>query len=216
MKRLIIYDLDGTLVDTGDDIVQAVNVVVASMGAPPLPPHEIRAGVGGGVANLIARSLKIDDPARIEAGVRLFRDYYGAHLTDHSRLYPGVRKLLNHFRTRIQVVLTNKPDWHARALLTALGVAQTFAKILAADARVPVKPDPAAAHALLSQYRVGAKDALMVGDSPIDIETGRRAGIPTVVVSQGFSDAATLRAAAPDFLVRDVSDVLALARRQQW
>ena len=216
MKRLIIYDLDGTLVDTSADIVQAVNAVVTSLGAAALSSSEIRAGVGRGVAHLIARSLKTEDAACIEEGVQRFRRYYAEHLVDQSRLYPGVRELLEHFRVRVQIVLTNKPNPHARDLLTALGVAGAFAQILAADAQVPAKPDPSAIRALLAQHRIGAEEALIIGDSPIDIETGRRAGVLTVVVSQGFSDEAELRSAAPDLLARDCAEVLALARRHQW
>ena len=202
--------------DTSADIIQAVNVVVASLGAKPLPAHEIRAGVGRGVSHLIARSLGTQDPSRIDAGVQLFRDYYGAHLIDHSRPYPGVPALLDYFQSRIQVVLTNKPDPHARELLVALGMAERFAKILAADGRTPVKPDPAAVLALLADYRVSAGEALMIGDSPIDIETGRRAGVMTAVVSHGFSEEAELRSARPDVLVPDVPALLEVARRQGW
>ena len=215
-KRLVIYDLDGTLVDTAQDIAQAVNHAVTSLGHAPLASREIRAGVGRGVAHLIGQCLQTDDETRIAAGVQLFRDYYGAHLVDHSTLYPGTREALDYFRARTQVVLTNKPDPYAQDLLHALGIDGSFAQIVAADGHAPIKPDPSAVFALLEAYGAAPKEALMIGDSPIDVETGRRAGVLTAVVSHGFSDEADLRAARPDALVRDFPALLALAKQRAW
>ena len=215
-KRLVIYDLDGTLVDTAEDIVQAVNHAVTSLGHPALSGREIRAGVGSGVANLLGRCLKTDDKARIDAGVQLFREYYGAHLTDHSALYPGTRDVLEHFRGRTQAVLTNKPEPFAQDLVRALGIDGYFTQVIAADGRAPIKPDPSVIFALLKTHEVVPEAALMIGDSPIDIETGRRAGITTAIVSHGFSDEAQLRAARPDALVRDFPSLLPLATQRGW
>lgn len=215
-KRLILYDLDGTLVDTAEDMAQAVNVALTRLGCAPLSSRRIRAGVGQGLANLIEECLGAADAARVEAGVQLFRDYYGAHLVERSALYPGAREVLEHFRDRTQAVVTNKPDPFAHDLLEALGVAGYFSQIVTGEAAYPMKPDPTSVAALMTHHCVHPGETLLIGDSPIDIETGRRAGVLTVVVSHGFSEEAELRSARPDALVPDFHALLALARRQGW
>jgi len=181
VKSLIVYDLDGTLVDTGEDIAQAVNAMLTRLQTDPLSLEEIRLYVGRGLHDLIRRCLKTDDPEQVERGCRLFEACYRDHLTDHSSVYPGVRETLEHFKDRTQAVLTNKPDPFARELLAALGVAGYFAEILAVGSAYPKKPDPAALEALMQRAGVQSQDTLLVGDSTIDVETGRNAGVLTVM-----------------------------------
>ena len=216
MKSLIVYDLDGTLVDTGEDIAQAVNHMLARLSTAPLSLEEIRQYVGRGLHDLIGRCLKTDDPARVEQGVRLFGDYYADHLADHSTLYPGVRDVLEHFKTRAQAVLTNKPHPHAQDLLRALGIADYFLAVLPGGTDYPKKPHPAALQALMGQARVQPAETLLIGDSTIDVATGRSAGVFTVIVSQGFEDPRQLQASSPDVVVRDFEELLGLAKRRGW
>ena len=216
MKSLIVYDLDGTLVDTGEDIAQAVNHMLTRLSAAPLSLDEVRQSVGRGLHDLIRRCLKTDDEARVAQGARLFEAYYGDHLTDHSVLYPGVRQVLEHFKTRTQAVLTNKPHPYAQDLLRAVGIAGYFLAVLAGGEASPKKPDPTALRLLMARVRVQPQDTLLVGDSAIDVATGRAAGVFTVIVSQGFEDPRQLRAASPDVLVKNVEALLALAKRRGW
>ena len=213
---LVLYDLDGTLVDTLQDLTQAANAMLAQLGASPIGPEDVRRAVGRGVTELVRGCLASHDPDRVQAGVRHFLDYYGRHLLDHSRLYPGARELLDHFRSRPQAVITNKPDPYARELLEGLGVSGYFFDIVAGDARYPKKPDPAAVLALARQAGAVLADTLLIGDSPIDIETGRRSGARTACVLHGFCQEGELRAAGPDLLVRDFAELLAEARRRAW
>ena len=216
MKRLIIYDLDGTLVDTREDIAQAANHMLSQLRLPLLASQEICRSVGRGLHNLITGCLKTEDPKQIERGTTLYRAYYAAHLLDHSTLYPGVREVLEYFKQRSQVVITNKPNPYSRDILVGLDVAGYFVEIVAGDSAYPKKPDPTAVQSMMEKAQTVPEKTLMVGDSPIDIETGRNAGVLTVGITQGFADDAELRAAAPTVLVRNFQELLELAKQQGW
>lgn len=216
MKRFIIYDLDGTLVDTLEDIARAANHMLWTLQKPPLDPDTVRRSVGRGLRDLVQGCLQTDDPKLIEAATRVWWDYYGQHLADHSRLYPGARDVLEHFKTRQQAVLTNKPNPFSRQLLEVLGVAGYFREIIGSDEPHPKKPDPAAVQAMMERAGVTADDTLLVGDSPVDIETGRNADVLTVVLSHGLADEAELHAAHPDLLVADFSELMQAAKQRRW
>ncbi len=216
MKRLIVYDLDGTLVDTLEDITRAVNHMAQQFDAPALAADEVRRFVGHGLHQLVKSCLKTDDPRRIERGAKIYRAYYADHLVDHSRLYPGVREVLEHFKGRTQVVVTNKPNPFSRDILHALDVERYFWNVIAGDEEYPKKPDPTAVRSLMDQAGVSPNDTLLIGDSPIDVQTGRSAGVVTVGVLHGFADATDLSAAAPDALVRDFTELLRVANQQAW
>ena len=216
MKRLIIYDLDGTLVDTLEDIAQAANHMLRQLGAPALPARDIRGSVGRGVRQLVQHCLKSDDPTQIERGVTIYRVYYAQHLTDHSALYPGARDTLEHFKTRREAVVTNKPNPFSRDLLAALGVADYFLEIVGGDDGFPKKPDPSSLRALMEREGIAAAEAIMVGDSPVDVEAGRRAGVMTVGITHGFSERSELTAASPDALLNNFEEFLTHAQREGW
>ena len=216
VKRLIVYDLDGTLVDTLGDIAAAANHLLRQVGSPELPAREIRRYIGRGVHELVRGCLKSDDPVRLEQGVTIYRAYYAAHLVDQSRLYPGALAVLTHFNARRQAVITNKPNPFSRDILRAVGVEGLFCAIVGGDSEYPKKPHPASIRALMETWGVSPAETLFIGDSPIDIETGRNAGVLTVGVTHGFSDEDELRRAAPEAIVRDFEALLALAKREQW
>lgn len=214
--HLIIYDLDGTLVDTLDDITQAANVMLRQMDRRPLSATEVRPLIGRGVHDLVRRALKTDDAARIDAGVQAFRTYYRQHFLDRSRLYPGAEAVLAHFGSRYQAVITNKPNPFSQAILAGLGVADYFVEVIAGDSPLPKKPDPAAVHAVMTRCGVRPGDTVFVGDSALDVETGRNAGVHTVGIAHGFGDLQELAAASPEVIVQDFQELLALAQRQGW
>ena len=221
-KRLIVYDLDGTLVDTREDISRSANHLRAQMGLPPLPPRQICGYVGLGLKKLVANVLEIpaaasaEGEARIEKGMRIYRAHYAEHLLDNTVLYPGAREVLEHFRDRGQAVITNKPNPYSRQILEALGVAGYFLEIVAGDEAYPKKPNPASLLAILQREKIPPAEALLVGDSPIDMETGAKAGVMTVAVAHGFTDREELASAGPDALVADLRELLSLALRESW
>ncbi len=214
--QLILYDLDGTLVDTREDIARAANHMRAAMGLASLPREAICAHVGWGLSQLVQSCLGTGEPQAIEEGIRIYRAHYAEHLLDHTVLYPGAQELLEHFRNRRQAVVTNKPNPYSREILTALGVAGYFFEIVAGDSGFAKKPDPQAIQALMERAGVPAGETLLVGDSPIDVETGRRAGVKCAAVGHGFSPEEELEKACPDWAVRDLRELLDLARSEQW
>ncbi len=216
MKQLILYDLDGTLVDTLADLTRAANETLRVLQLPAVDAEAVRRAVGRGVHELVKDCVQTDDPKRLAYAVQLFRAFYARHLTDCSRLYPGAREVLDYFRPRSQAVVTNKPNPFATDLLTALGVTGYFFEIVAGDSRYPKKPDPTAIQELMRQRQVEPQQTIFVGDSLVDVETGRRAGVLTAVVAHGFSDAAELATAGADLVVEGFGELLAYARAHAW
>ena len=216
MKRLIIYDLDGTLVDTREDIARSANHMRGEMGLAPLPRGQICRFVGLGLRQLVENCLETDDTVRIEEGMTIYRAFYSEHLLDHTTLYPSVRAVLDYFQSRAQAVVTNKPDPYSTLILTALGVAGYFTEIIAGNSGYPKKPDPASVLTLLEKGKIHPEETLLIGDSPVDIETGTRAGVHTVGVAQGFAPRADLELAGPPDLVEDFNQLLELAKERRW
>ena len=216
MKRIIFYDLDGTLVDTREDIARAANHMRQQMGLTALQTSEVSHFVGRGIHHLIQSCLETGDAKQIEKGFKIYRDHYAKHMLDHSRLYPGAKEVLEFFKKRKQAVVTNKPNPFSREMLEALGVAHYFIEIISGNSDYPKKPDPAAILSIMKKENIGCEAALFVGDSLIDIETGRNAGITTAIITHGFGAQNELQSARPDALARDFKEFLDLAKKEGW
>lgn len=202
--------------DTRRDIAEAANHMRARMSLPPLPEKEICGYVGLGLQKLVEGCLNTMDPARVKEGTRIYRAFYTEHLLDHTALYPGVTEALEHFRPRRQAVITNKPDPYSRRILEALGVAGFFTEIVAGNSGYPKKPDPASLLDLMRREGVDPGGTVFVGDSPVDVETGAKAGVLTVAVAQGFVEREDLEQSGPDHLIEDFRDLLELAKEHGW
>lgn len=216
MKKLILYDLDGTLADTRQDIIQSVRFALRELSGPQLTDDEIKECVGTGLHALVKKVFRTEDEVLAEKGSQLYREHYKQHMLDHTYLYPGARDFLEHFKTRKQAVITNKPNPYSSQILQALGVADYFLAILAGDNGLPFKPDPAAIHHLIGATDVSEADTIFIGDSPIDIEAARNAGIEVATLSHGFAPETVLVEAKPDYLVRDFSELFQLAQEKGW
>lgn len=216
MKRLILYDLDGTLVDTLEDISGSANAMLAQLGLPAISRKQARCYIGRGGYQFVKDCLGTDDAKRIERGLKLYRAHYHQHMLDHTYLYPHAKEILTYFNTRTQAVVTNKPNPYSAEILKALGVADYFFRIIAGDSEYPKKPDPTSLRAMLSLSGVRAEEAVFIGDSQVDVQTGRSAGMMTVGIQHGFAEDGELIAAAPDLLVRDFQELLEIAVKQQW
>ena len=216
MKKLILYDLDGTLVDTRRDIINGVRYALGVLNGPDLTDDEIKDCVGTGLHALIKQVFRTEDEALADRGSKLYREHYKKHMLDHTHLYAGAREFLEHFKDRKQAVITNKPNPFSLQILEALGVAQYFISVLAGDNGLPFKPDPAAIHHLMEKTGALTEEVIFVGDSPIDIQAARNARVEVVTLSHGFTNEATLCEAKPDHIVHDFAQLLKLAKEQSW
>jgi phosphoglycolate phosphatase len=204
--ELLVFDLDGTLVDSAADLRTAVNAALqeAAPGAAMLSEAEVRSFIGSGARMLIERSLVAAGATRTAEDVLpLFLEAYRGCLLDETRPYPGVLEALEELRPRRFAVLTNKPGDMARTLLRGLGIAGRFLRIAGGGDFPKHKPDPAGLLQILSEAGATPQQSAMVGDSGVDVATGRAAGVFTVGVSYGF-DLATLRTTPPDLMIDDL------------
>ena len=202
-RALIVFDLDGTLVDSSQDLADAVNAALRRMdkGALPLDLDVVRSFIGSGARNLVARSL-------VHAGVALppddalsiFLEEYERRLTVHTRFYPGVEETLDRLAAHPLAVLTNKPGDLSRRILDALGAGARFFRVYGGGDLPSRKPDPEGLLRLMAESMATPRTTVMVGDSSIDVRTGRGAGAWTVGVRYGF-DPESLASEPPDALL---------------
>lgn len=204
MTRLAILDLDGTLVDSVDDLAASVNHALAALGLPARTTAEIRSFVGEGARVLVARAIAPRDEL-LEPALALWREHYDAHCLDRTRLYPGVDAALAG-AGRVLAVHTNKPGALARKILAGLGVSGRFAAIVGGD-DAPRKPDPAGALAIMAQVGASRADTVFVGDSRVDVATARAAGVALVAVTWGLAARDELAAAGATVFARDAAEL---------
>jgi phosphoglycolate phosphatase len=198
----VIFDLDGTVADTQADLAAATNYMLKTLGMPALPPARVQDYVGHGVRVLVGRALGPANGHLVDRGCDLFMAYYQRHLLDASRAYPGVAQLLAAARARGQVlsVLTNKPEAPSRALLAGLRLAPFFTAVVGGDTLPAKKPDPRGIFYLQCLTGIAPERTLLVGDSSVDVESGRAAGVATCGVTWGYG-ARSFAALSPLFVV---------------
>jgi phosphoglycolate phosphatase len=204
--RVVVFDLDGTLVDSSRDLATAVNAALAKVasGAAPLADEQVRSFIGSGARKLIERCLTASGlglPAKDVLPV--FLEAYRGCLLDTTRLYPGVEEALDALAPRSFAVLTNKPGDMSRAILEGLGVAHRFRRVYGGGDLPERKPDPVGLLRILEEAGATPAEGVMVGDSDIDVLTGRAAGVLTVGVAYGF-DPESLKTTPPDMMVDDL------------
>jgi phosphoglycolate phosphatase len=205
--RLLVFDLDGTLIDSGADLCASVNAMLAQFGRPPLPQSVISTYIGDGAARLVSRSLgEPNDPAFLDSALTYFLDYYREHKLDHTYVYPGVFPALDSVRPqRSMAVLTNKPINPSIAICEALGLSPYFFRILGGNSLATKKPDPEGLRLLMREAGADPQETLIIGDSDVDILTARSAGAWSIGCSYGLSPH-TLELVPPDCLVDSPED----------
>jgi phosphoglycolate phosphatase len=210
-KRLgIVFDLDGTLIDSVHDLAQSVNYTLAEMALPLRSLEEIRSFVGDGVQKLIVRSLGGEGKRSVAEALAIFMRHYGCHLTDHTTLYAGVLKTLAALHPQYPLaVLTNKSEGFARQILRNLAVDHFFSVVIGGDTLAMRKPDPGGINHVASLWSVAPSRLLMVGDHATDIRTGMNSGCPTVFLENGIGKAGGL---VPDYTLRAIGDLPGLLR----
>jgi phosphoglycolate phosphatase len=208
----VVFDLDGTLVDTAPDLVGTLNVIFAREGLPPVAYDAARTMVGGGARRMIERGLAEDGrklaAAEIDRLVRDFIDHYAAHIADHSRPFPGLTTALDELATRgcRLAVCTNKLEWLSVRLLDALGLSVRFVAICGADTFGIQKPNPELLRRTIARAGGRIDAAIMVGDSISDIATARAAGTPVIAVNYGYTER-PVGELGPDRVIGALSDL---------
>ncbi|MCX7913061.1 MAG: HAD-IA family hydrolase [Thermodesulfovibrionales bacterium] len=216
--NLILFDLDGTLVDTCVDITNAINYAIEPFDIKPLTPKETINLVGEGITRLMEKILERKEiygstvfpeivsqqPIR-DILVNRFLDYYSKHLTDNTTLYPGVREVLEYFKDFKKAVISNKREILSVRLLKELGILQYFDLVVGSDTTPERKPSPLPILYALSKLAVDNTSAVIVGDSSFDIMAGRKANIKTIGVTYGYRPAESLKDA--DFLIASIEEL---------
>jgi phosphoglycolate phosphatase len=191
---IVVFDLDGTLVDTAPDLINALNYVLGREGLPAVPVHLARKAIGAGARRLIERGLELegrsvgpDDMTRLTDD---FIEYYAAHIADTSRPFEGLEDALDDLSARGYrfAVCTNKLEWLSKRLLDQLGLSSRFVAICGADTFGVSKPNPVILRQTIARAGGDLSSAIMVGDAGPDIGAARRAGIPVIGVEFGYTE----------------------------
>lgn len=210
--RTVVFDLDGTLVDTAADLIAALNYVLDREGLPVVPLASARNMIGAGARKLIERGLEVDgrnvSVDELNRLTRDFIDFYAAHIADASRPFEGLEDALDELSGRGHrfAVCTNKLEWLSKLLLDRLGLSSRFAAICGADTFGVAKPDPAILQQTLARAGGHTSAAIMVGDAGPDVGVARRAGIPVIGVSFGYTDV-PIAELKPDRLIGHMSEL---------
>ena len=216
--RLLVFDLDGTLIDSRLDLIHSVNAMLREMGRPELPGELIATYVGDGAPMLVRRALgDPDDEQFFRSALEYFLSYYRLHKLDHTVVYRGIPEALarisatNNGMKRLMAVLSNKPVNPSRDIVRALGLGEYFVRIYGGNSFTTKKPDPLGVQTILQETGVSATETLMIGDSAIDVLTGRNAGLWTCGVTYGFAPH-TLEDVPPDVVVESPAELGKLLR----
>ena len=208
-KRLVIFDLDGTLVDSKDDLVDSVNATRCWMGLETLPPDLVASYVGDGAPVLIRRAMGHDATRnQLEEALAYFLGYYREHMLDKTRAYPGVSVALDDLRSRDipMAILTNKPVRFSRDLVAGLGLGDYFFQIYGGNSFEEKKPHPIGVETLIAEAAANRESTWMVGDSATDILTARNAGVWAVGVTYGIKPD-SLKTTPPDVVLDNLADL---------
>jgi phosphoglycolate phosphatase len=201
--NLVIFDLDGTLIDSSIDLANSVNATRAHLGLPPIENQVVYSYVGNGAPVLIRKALGPEYSEKVvEDALLFFLSYYREHMLDNTVLYPGVREAIEQFRSAgiPMAVLTNKPVRFSEAIVDGLGLASHFIRVYGGNSFDFKKPHPVGVEKLISESGARREETVMVGDSGVDVQTARNANIMACGVTWGFQPE-TFTAHPPDFLV---------------
>lgn len=206
--KLVIFDLDGTLVDTVQDITDALNYALQRHGIKSLTSRETMNIVGEGVSRLIEKALPIEKRQFKDEVIQRFIGYYSEHLTDKSREYPYIKETLENLTGFKKAVISNKREDFSRRALEELGLSKYFDLIVGSDTAGERKPSAVPVLYVISKLDASPEQSIIVGDSTFDIEAGKKAGIKTVAVTYGYRPREFLTGA--DYIIDDIRELIPL------
>lgn len=214
--ELVIFDLDGTLIDSSEDIAWAANMTLKDMGYGELSIEEIKEGVGWGVKPLLEKLMPRESPESIDRARHKFLEFYGGHLTVKTYIYPGVTETIDYLaRLPLKMaVVTNKPVKLADEILDELGLKRYFLMVLGGDSLANKKPHPEPVLKVMDELGGAPGKTVLIGDSPIDCETGKGAGIHTIGVTYGFRGREELEGAGCDIIIDDFRELKEILKKR--
>jgi phosphoglycolate phosphatase len=206
---LLIFDLDGTLIESKWDIATAVNLTLADLGLPQRTQGEIFSFVGDGIKRLLRLAVGEENQSRYEESLRVFRGHYLAHCLDHTRFYPGIEAVLSHFSGKLKAIATNKSLEYTTKIMAGLGP-HHFAYTVGGDNGYGLKPEPGMLHKIMEALQVNQDRAVLIGDSTNDITGGHNAGIKVCAVGYGMGNREKMAACKPDWFIEEPEELMRL------
>lgn len=207
--ELLIFDLDGTLIESKWDIATSVNLTLAELGLPERPLEEIFGFVGDGVRQLLRLSVGESNRVTYEEALRVFRGQYLAHCLDRTTFYPGIGEMLTHFSGKRKAVATNKSIEYTNVILQGLG-ADHFQYVVGGDHGFGLKPEPGMLLHVMKELNVSPEHTVLIGDSTNDINGGHNAGIRVCAVGYGMGNRAKMAACQPDWFIERPEELMEL------
>ena len=204
---LIIFDLDGTLINSLKDIAVSLNYALEVLGLGRLSEEKVMGYIGSGIKKLIEDVLGSESDSRVPAMINLFREHHNKHLLDNTVLYPGVREILEFFSRKKKAVISNKNKEFSVAVLRGLGAEHYFDVLLGPEDTRERKPSPEPILNVLTRLNIAPLKTVMVGDNPIDVEAGKAANVLTCGVTYGFCKKEDVQRTNPDFLIGDIIEL---------
>ncbi len=204
--ELLVFDLDGTLVNSQYDLGDAVNFALFSMAKPQLAYEEIPPMLGGGVRRLIAAAIGTSREEEIDQALVYFNEFYEKNHAAKTAYYPGVRETLGKFKNRAMAVLSNKPHRFTKAIVQKLDEEKYFDLVLGAQPELyGLKPNPGGLAKILQKLNIAASKTLIIGDSTHDIQTGKALGVRTCAVTYGYRSKEVLAKEQPDVMIDSIT-----------
>ncbi|MDI6728113.1 MAG: HAD-IA family hydrolase [Thermodesulfovibrionales bacterium] len=210
--KLIIFDLDGTLIDSSIDITNAINYAIEPYGVKPVTVEETIGLVGEGITRLMGKILDRSQTKEIDKDILVdrFLEHYSSHLIDNTTVYPGVRETLERLKDYKKAVISNKREALSTKILDDLGLLKYLDLVVGSDTTPERKPSPIPILYVLTKLNIKTEDAVIVGDSNFDIEAGKAAGIKTIAVTYGYRPLDLLKGA--DYLIDKMSELVNILR----
>ncbi len=208
--EVLLFDFDGTLIDSKVDIATAVNCTLRDLGLPIRSVEEIFSFVGDGVKRLLRLSVGEDNPEKYELALEVFRVHYLEHCVETTRWYPGIWEVLQHYKDRTRVIVTNKSLEYTLAIVDGLQASDVFQHVEAPRDTSELKPEPVMLERALEVLGADRSDTVMIGDSTNDVRAAQAAGIRACAVGYGYGNRERVAALNPDFYCETPHDLLDL------
>jgi len=211
--KLLIFDLDGTLVDSKKDIVDSVKYMIGHQGLKEKTDEEITSYIGTGVRDLIEKSLGDASGEFYEESLKVFEEHYRRHALDNSRLYPAVTETLGYLNGKKKVIVTNKKKEFALASMEAFGISKYFDEVYGGDDTTCLKPSPCRLEDVMKSFSSDKSETMMIGDMALDIQFGKNSGTVTCGIIYGIGREDDIRAAKPDYIISRIDELKGIIAR---